>query len=242
MKSTHLKKILIIVVIVILVILFFVLDLGQYLSLTYIKASQLKFQALYNDHTFLVLGGYFLLYILVVALNLPGAAIMTLAGGGLFGFWTGLVVISFASSIGATFACLVARYLLGNVVQSRFGDKLIKLNEGIEREGPFYLFTMRLIPAIPFFAINLMMGLTKMPLRTFYIVSQIGMLPGTMVFVNAGKELAKIDSASGILSPTLWISFILLGIFPIAVKKIIQFYRTRTGKTEATDDNSDTEN
>jgi uncharacterized membrane protein YdjX (TVP38/TMEM64 family) len=167
---------------------------------------------------------------------------MTLAGGGLFGFWTGLVVISFASSIGATLACLVARYLLGNAVQRKFGDKLDKLNEGIEREGSFYLFTMRLIPYIPFVAINLMMGLTKMPLRTFYIVSQIGMLPGTMVYVNAGKELAKIDSLSGILSPTLLVSFALLGIFPIVIKKIIQSYRARTGKIELTGDDSGTEN
>ncbi len=148
----------------------------------------------------------------------------------MFGLWTGLLVVSFASSIGATLACLVARFVLRDWVQNKFGDKLSAINKGIEAEGPFYLFTLRLVPIFPFFVINLLMGLTRMPLRTFYWVSQLGMLAGTAVYVNAGKELAKIDSLSGILSPSLLISFAILGIFPIAVKKLLAWYRSRSGK------------
>lgn len=230
MKPQHIKKLVIVAVIAALVVLFFALDLGQYFTLSYIKASQQRFQTLYSEHTAAVIGGYFVIYILVAALNLPGAAVMTLLGGGLFGFWVGLLIVSFASSIGATLACAAARYLLGDYVQKRFSERLEKTNRGIEREGAFYLFTMRLIPAFPFFAINLMMGMTRMPLWRYYWVSQIGMLPGTMVFVNAGKELAKIDSLSGILSPSLIASFVILGIFPITVKKLMQIYRRRTGR------------
>jgi uncharacterized membrane protein YdjX (TVP38/TMEM64 family) len=140
-------------------------------------------------------------------------------------------VVSFASTIGATLACVVSRYLLRDWIQNKFGDKIAKVNEGIEKEGAFYLFTLRLIPVFPFWMINLAMGLTKMSLIKFYWVSQIGMLPGTMVFVNAGKELAKIESLKGIFSPGLIISFALIGIFPIAVKKILALYRSRRKKT-----------
>ena len=233
MKSGNIKKIAVVAVIVAIAASFFVFDLGQYLTLSYLKASREKLQVLYAEHTALVIGGYFLFYIAVVALNLPGATIMTLAGGALFGFWIGLATVSFASTIGATLACLVSRYLIGEWVQKRFGERLNKVNQGIEREGAFYLFTMRLIPAIPFFAINLMMGLTRMPLRRYYWVSQIGMLPGTMVYVNAGKELGRIDSLSGILSPGLIVSFVILGIFPIVVKRLLWWYRVRTGRINA---------
>jgi uncharacterized membrane protein YdjX (TVP38/TMEM64 family) len=161
---------------------------------------------------------------------LPGAAVLTLAGGALFGLWTGVLAVSFASTIGATLACFVSRFLLRDWVQGKLGSKLSTVNDGIEKEGAFYLFTMRLIPAFPFFMINLLMGLTKMPLRTFYWVSQLGMLPGTMVYINAGKELAKIDSLSGILSPGLIFSFVLLGLFPISVKKLMAWYKSRNHK------------
>ncbi len=171
------------------------------------------------------------IYILVTSLSLPGAAVMTLLGGALFGLGVGTIVVSFASTIGATFACFVSRYLLQNWVQGKFGDKLKTVNEGVEKEGLFYLFTLRLIPVFPFWMINLVMGLTKMRLRTFYWVSQLGMLPGTMVYVNAGKELAKIDSLKGILSPGLIISFVILGLFPITVKKLMALYKSRRIKT-----------
>ena len=155
---------------------------------------------------------------------------MTLAGGAMFGFWIGVIVVSFASTIGATLGCFVARFLLRDWVQNNFGEKLSAINKGVEKEGAFYLFSLRLVPIFPFFVINLVMGLTSIKLLTFYWVSQIGMLPGTMVYVNAGKELGKIESLSGILSPGLIISFVVLGLFPITVKKLLYFYKKRTGK------------
>ena len=223
MNKNLIKKIVLLVAGIVLAAIFFALDLQQYLSLDYLKESQARFADLYHAKPAMVLGSYMAIYILVTALSLPGAAILTLAGGALFGLVTGLVVVSFASSIGATLACFVARFVLRDWVQDKFGDKLTTINEGIAREGAFYLFTLRLIPVFPFFVINLLMGLTKMSLFTFYWVSQLGMLAGTAVFVNAGKELAKIDSLSGILSPGLIGSFVILGLFPLAVKKLLTF-------------------
>lgn len=227
MSRNLVKKLTIVGVILILIILFKVFGLGQYLTLDYLKAQQAAFTALYTDHPLTVIGVYLLIYIVVTALSLPGAAVMTVAGGAMFGLVTGTVVVSFASTIGATLACLVSRYLLRDSVQKKFGDKLVKINEGMEKEGGFYLFSLRLVPIFPFFVINLVMGLTSIPLRTFFWVSQLGMLPGTIVYVNAGKELAKIDSLSGILSPGLIISFILLGLLPIITKKLLGFLRQR---------------
>ena len=216
-----------ILVIAILIGLFYAFDLGRYLTLDYIKASQERFQILYAQNTWMFLGGYFLLYVLITSLSLPGAAIMTLAGGGLFGFWRGLLAVSFASTIGATLACAASRHLLGNYLQDRYADKLSKINRGLEEEGSFYLFTLRLAPIFPFFVINLVMGLTRFPLTRFYLVSQIGMLPGTVLYINAGKELARISSPAEILSPGLILSLVLLGLFPIATKKAIKYYRDR---------------
>ncbi len=226
-----LKKIVILIVIVGLVVAVKVFHLDQYLTLSYLKGSLDKFKTLYENHRLMVIAGYFVIYVLTTSLSLPGASPLGIAGGALFGFWTATVVVSFASSIGATLACFVSRFLLRDWIQNKFSDKIAKVNEGIEKEGAFYLFTLRLIPVFPFWMINLVMGLTKMSLIKFYWVSQIGMLPGTMVFVNAGKELAKIDSLRGILSPSLIISFTLLGIFPIAVKKLVALYRSRRKKT-----------
>jgi uncharacterized membrane protein YdjX (TVP38/TMEM64 family) len=210
---------------------FKVFNLGQYLTLSYLKESLDKFNDLYEKHQALVIAGYFIIYVLTTSLSLPGASPLGIVGGALFGFWVATLVVSFASTIGATLACFVSRFLLRDWVQSKFSDKIAKVNEGIEKEGAFYLFTLRLIPIFPFWMINLVMGLTKMPLSRFYWVSQIGMLPGTMVYVNAGKELAKIESIKGIFSPRLIISFALLGIFPIAVKKLVAFYRKRKENT-----------
>jgi uncharacterized membrane protein YdjX (TVP38/TMEM64 family) len=150
---------------------------------------------------------------------------MTLAGGALFGFWTGNIAVSFASTIGATLACAVARFLLRDWVQSRFADKLVAINRGIEEEGALYLFTLRLIPIFHFFIINLVMGLTRLRLSTYYLVSQLGMLPATMVYVNAGRELGQLESPAGILSPGLLLSLILPGLFPLIAKKLVSLYR-----------------
>ena len=231
MPNNAKKKLLILAAVLILIVTFKVLHLGQYLNLAYLKESQATFANYYHEHQFLTIVSYMLIYITAAALSLPGAAILTLAGGALFGLVTGTIVISFASTIGATLACIVSRYLLQGWVQEKFGDKLGKINQGMEEEGAFYLFTLRLVPIFPFFIINLLMGLTKIPMKTFYWVSQLGMLPATLVYVNAGRELAKIDSLSGILSPGLLFSFVLLGIFPLAAKKIIS--RVRPDKEQA---------
>ncbi|MBI4776554.1 MAG: TVP38/TMEM64 family protein [Deltaproteobacteria bacterium] len=230
MSRKNVQRLAIVLVVIALIVVFKVFELERYFTLTYIKSQQQQFAQLYAENTFLVLGIYTGVYIVATALSLPGAVVLTLAGGALFGFWAALVVVSFASSIGATLACFVSRFLLREWVQNRFGERLKTVNQGIEREGAFYLFTVRLIPVFPFFVINLVMGLTGMPLRTFYWVSQLGMLPGTAVFVNAGKQLGEIQSASGILSPSLLISFAILGLFPITVKKLMRWYRSRKGK------------
>lgn len=226
MKKGMIKKITI-AILLIAVAVFFIFDMDRYLTLSYLKKSKESFAALYAVHTAEVIGVYMAIYIVVTALSLPGATVLTLAGGALFGILVGTLTVSFASTIGATLACLVSRFLLRDWVQRRFGDKLTAINEGIEKEGSFYLFTLRLIPIFPFFVINLVMGLTRMRLFTFYWVSQIGMLAGTIVYVNAGKELGKIESLSGILSPGLIVSFAILGIFPLAVKKLLELYKAR---------------
>jgi uncharacterized membrane protein YdjX (TVP38/TMEM64 family) len=238
MDKKLLQRLLIVAAIIIVVILFKVLDLGQYLSLEYLKTSQDKFTQIYTSHRLPVIASYMAIYIVVTALSLPGAAVMTLAGGAMFGFWIGVLVVSFASTIGATLACFVARFLLRDWVQNRFGEKLSRMNKGIEKEGTFYLFSLRLVPIFPFFVINLAMGLTPMKLWTFYWVSQIGMFPGTMVYVNAGKELGQVESLSSILSPGLIISFVILGLFPITVKKLLYFYKKKTGKLLPEDEES----
>jgi len=230
MKSSLLTKIVVVLMLVSMIILFIVFDLDRFVTLSYIKASQEKFQALATSHPLIVIASYMAVYILITSLSLPGAAVLTLLGGALFGLWIGTLAVSFASTIGATLACVVSRFVLRDWVQKKLGDKILTVNEGVEREGAFYLFTLRLIPIFPFWAINLVMGLTRMPLRTFYWVSQVGMLAGTVVYVNAGKELAKIDSLSDILSPSLILSFILLGILPLTAKKVIAFYKNRAGR------------
>ncbi len=229
MNRKYLKKGILIGIIICLAAAIKFLHLGDYLSLSYIKESQQRFALLYSQHPFPLIASYIGLYIIITVLSLPGAVIMTLAGGALFGLYTGTLIVSFASSIGATLACFVARFLLRDWVQARFESKLVKINQGIEHEGAFYLFSLRLIPVFPFWLINLLMGLTAMPLRTFYWVSQAGMLPATIVYVNAGKELSKINSLSGILSIRLILSFAALGIFPFVTKKIVGFYKSHKG-------------
>ena len=203
---------------------FFYFDGPQYLTLDMLKSQQHRIAAFRDQHALLAIAVYGLIYIAVAGLSLPGAAILTLAGGALFGLLWGTVIVSFASTIGATLAFLAARFLFRDSIQSRFGDRLKAINEGIARDGTYYLFTLRLVPVFPFFVINLLMGLTALKTRTFYWVSQLGMLAGTLVYVNAGTQLAKIESLSGILSPALVGSFVLLGVFPLIAKKIVEYF------------------
>ena len=232
MKPELVKKIAIIGGILALIALFWATGLNQYFTLNYLKEQQAHFAQIYADNRVMVIAVYMLIYITVTALSLPGAAVMTLAGGGLFGLVTGTIVVPFASTIGATLACIVARYLLRDWVQNRFGDKLTTINEGMAREGGFYLFSLRLVPIFPFFVINLVMGLTSIRMVTYYWVSQLGMLPATVVFVNAGKELAKLESLSGILSPGLLVSFALLGLLPLVTKKLLGWYTAQKRTAE----------
>ena len=223
----NLKQIIIIFVIAVCLGAFLYLDLGQYLSLKYIKERQSYFSAFYSKNTFLSISAYMAIYIVSTALSLPGAAFLTLLGGALFGLLVGTIMVSFASTIGATLAFLVSRMLLRDWVQNKFGSYLKSFNEGIKKDGGFYLFTLRLVPAVPFFVINLVMGLTPMKTLTFFGVSQLGMLAGTIVYVNAGTKLAKLESLDGIFSTTIISSFIMLGIFPLLAKKILGFYKGR---------------
>ena len=206
---------------------FFAFDLGHYFTLDFFKSQQAAIDAYVSANPLQSGLLFFLIYIAVTALSLPGAAIMTLIAGATFGLLWGTLIVSFASSIGATLAFLVSRYLLGDAIQAKFGDKLKAINSGVEKDGAFYLFTLRLVPAFPFFVINLVMGLTPLKTRAFYWVSQLGMLAGTLVYVNAGTEIAKIESLRGILSPGLIISFTLLGIFPLLAKWIVNRIRAR---------------
>nr|MCU0956680.1 FAD-dependent oxidoreductase [Hydrogenophaga sp.] len=221
------RKILLLIALVAGIGTFFAFDLGRFLSLDYLKQSQAAFADLYAQHPWQVAGAYFAIYVAATALSLPGAAIITLAGGAIFGLLWGTVIVSFASTIGATLAFLVSRFILRSTVENRFGQRLAEINRGVEKDGAFYLFTLRLIPVVPFFLINLLMGLTRMKALTFYWVSQIGMLAGTLVYVNAGTQLARLDSLQGILSPALLGSFVLLGIFPLIARRIVEVMQKR---------------
>ena len=220
-------RIAVILVFAALVVAFIWFDLVRYLDLEYLKARQADIDTFYRQHPATVLAAYFFAYVAITGLSLPGAAIMTLAGGAVFGLLWGTVVVSFASTLGATVAFVVSRYILRDGIQRRYGDRLGTINAGVERDGGFYLFTMRLVPAFPFFVINLVMGLTPMRTFTFAWVSQVGMLPGTVVYVNAGTQLGRIESLQGILSPTLIGSFVLLGVFPLLAKWVVAAVQAR---------------
>jgi uncharacterized membrane protein YdjX (TVP38/TMEM64 family) len=219
------KKISLLFIIAGFIFSFFYYDLYQYLTLDYLKSKQNDLMTMIDHNYYHSIFIFMTIYIGATALSLPGAAILTLAAGALFGLLEGTILVSFASTIGATLAFLTSRFLLRDWVQAKFRDKLKTINQGIKEEGSFYLFTLRLVPVVPFFIINLVMGLTKIRTLTFFFVSQIGMLAGTLVYVNAGTQLSQIDSLSGILSPKLLLSFVVLGIFPLAAKKIIALFR-----------------
>jgi len=219
------RKLVVLAAIGLLVTLYFALDLGQYFSLQTLKAQQASIEAYRSANPGRAAAIYFTLYVLITALSLPGAALLTVAGGAVFGLAWGTLLVSFASSAGATLAFLTARFLLRDWVMQRFGQRLRSIDDGIRREGAFYLFTLRLMPIFPFFVVNLLFGLTAMKARTFYWVSQLGMLAGTVVYVNAGTQLARIESLSGIISPALLGSFVLLGLFPLIANKLVEVVR-----------------
>jgi uncharacterized membrane protein YdjX (TVP38/TMEM64 family) len=219
------NKKLILGLILLATIIFLGVNFSQYLTLENAKAQQEVLNTFISQNFVLAAATYFFAYIAITAFSIPGAAVVTLLGAALFGFWTSLLLVSFASTIGATVAFLSSRYLLREWVQSKFGNKLNAINQGVERDGAFYLFSLRLIPVFPFFLINLLMGLTPMTIARFYLTSQVGMLPGTAVYLNAGTQLATIDSLSGIVSPTVLASFALLGLFPIITKWVMNKIR-----------------
>ena len=202
---------------------FFQYDLGNYLTLENIKSEQEALRGLVDTNPAEFIAGYFFIYVAVTALSIPGAAVMTLVAGALFGLWWGLLIVSFASTIGATLAMVIARWLFKQEVESRFKNQIMTINKGIEKDGAFYLFTLRLVPAFPFFAINLAMALTSMNVITFFLVSQVGMLAGTFVFINAGTELAQVSNPSEVLSAELLMSFALLGVFPLLAKWFVDW-------------------
>ena len=225
-RTTYLKVALLLAVAVAL-LAFMRSDASNMLSLPALKAQVSVLSDWANHNALLASAAYFALYVLATALSLPGAALLTLAGGALFGFWQGLLIVSFASTTGASLAMLAARFVLGHTVQQRFGQRLAAVNAGVAKDGAFYLFSLRLVPVFPFFLINLLMGLTQLPVRTFYWVSQLGMLPGTVVYVLAGTQLAQLDSLSGIVSPGLLASFALLGLFPWLAKWLLAKWQAK---------------
>ena len=221
------KKIILLGLFAVIVLLFFQFDLGQYLTLEHVKAHQQRIDQFYAENRTLTLIGFFVLYVIITGASLPGAAVLTLGAGAIFGLLTGLILVSFASTIGASIAFLVSRYLFRDAVQSRFGPSLKAINDGVDKDGAFYLFALRLVPAFPFFVINLVMGLTSIRLWTFFWISQLGMLAGTVVYVNAGTQLAQIESASGIFSTEIILSFLLLAVLPFVGRKVVNTIRNR---------------
>ncbi|MBI3580494.1 MAG: TVP38/TMEM64 family protein [Nitrospinae bacterium] len=206
---------------------FFIFDLQRYASLDFLKARRHAFQSYYDDYPLPVLAVFGLAYVIVTALSLPVATALTLVGGALFGFFPALVIVSFASTIGATLAFLTARFLLKDWVQKKYGPQLLKINDGFAAEGAFYLFALRLTPVAPFFLVNILTAMTPVRVRTFYAVSQVGMLPGTAAYVYAGTELGRIAALSDVVSPRLMLAFTLLGLFPLVAKKTVDSLKKR---------------
>lgn len=210
---------------------------GDALTLDHLAAQETALREARAVNPLFIFAIGFLIYVLVTGFSLPGAAVLTIASGWFFGFWQGTLLVSFASTTGATLAFLFSRFLFRDTIQQRFGDRLEKFNAALEKEGPFYLFTLRLIPVVPFFVINLVMGLTPIRTWTYWWVSQLGMLAGTMVYVYAGASVPSLAELAergmgGILSPQLIIAFVILGIFPLTVKKIMGKIRSRRDTAE----------
>ncbi|MFT6631136.1 MAG: putative membrane protein YdjX (TVP38/TMEM64 family) [Bacteriovoracaceae bacterium] len=216
------KRILIFIILISSFIVINYFDLDRFLNFDYIKANQDQLQSFYQNNKFPTLLIFFLGYVLTTALSIPGATILSLLGGAVFGFEIALVLISFASTIGATLAFLIARTLLRDFIEKHFEETIKRVNEGIENNGGFYLFSMRLVPVLPFFVINSVMGLTKIKISTFFLISQVSMLGGTAIYINAGVQLSELESVEGIMSLELVGSLLLLGIFPFIAKKIME--------------------
>jgi uncharacterized membrane protein YdjX (TVP38/TMEM64 family) len=227
MKKNSAIRLIILIFLMIGAIAAWRLNLADYLSLAFIRSQHSELNRYRVEHPVLSFGLFFIFYVIITSLSLPGAAVMTLLGGALFGFWQGLIAVSFASTIGATLAFLLGRFLMKDWIQGRYQKQLKTLNEGFKKEGAFYLFALRLIPSFPFFLVNILTSFMPISIRSFYGASQLGMLPGTAAYVYAGTELGKIQSLSDIASPTLLLAFIILGLFPLIVKKIVNNLRSR---------------
>ncbi len=222
----HLRWIILILVLT-AIAAFFLFDLGDHLSLTALKAQLERLRAYVGAEPVTAAAVYFALYIAITGLSLPGAALLTLLGGALFGLVTGTILVSFASTIGATLAFLVSRLVLSGLVRARFKRAFEAIDRGIEREGGLYLFSLRLSPLFPFFVINLVMGLTRIGVWRYALISQLGMLPGTLAYVNAGRELGRLETTADILSPGLILSFVIIGLLPLASRRVIDALRRR---------------
>ncbi|MEK7346880.1 MAG: FAD-dependent oxidoreductase [Pseudomonadota bacterium] len=221
------RQILLVLLLVLAIGAFAALDGGRVLNFEQLKASQASFAQWHAQQPLVVAALYFLAYVVVTALSFPGALIITLAGGAIFGFWPGLLIVSFASTLGATLAFLASRFVLRDWVEARFGQRLADIHAGLDKDGAYYLFSLRLMPVVPFFLINLLMGLTRMKTWTYYWVSQLGMLAGTAAYVNAGTQLGQLDSVQGILSPALVGSLVLLGLFPLMARRVLAAVQKR---------------
>jgi len=221
------KQLLIVLAVVALVALFLLADLGRFLTLEYLQTSRAAIVTQVEAQPIAASAIYFAVYVLVTGLSLPGAAVMSLAGGAVFGLVWGMVLVSFASSIGATLAFLISRSLLHEWVRKRFGEYLEGIDRGFEKEGNFYLFSIRMVPLFPFFVVNLLMGLTRISAPAFYLVSQVGMLAATFVFVYAGTQLAQVHKLGDVLSPQLILALSLLGLFPLAARKLMTLWTRR---------------
>lgn len=221
------RRLLLLATLVTLVIVALALDLPSYLTLQAVQESLARWTEWRARHPVTAIAAFFIGYMVVVALSIPGAAVMTLLAGALFGLIGGTLIVSFASTLGATVAFLASRYLFREAIKKRYAKRLAAIDAGLERDGPFYLFTLRLVPIFPFFLINLIMGITKMPTLTFYWVSQLGMLPGTLVYVNAGRELARLDSVGDVLSPRIAVSLAALAVFPWIARIAVRGWQRR---------------
>ena len=230
------RKLVLAAVIAALVAAFLTFDLGRYLDLGFLQSQRDRLHDLFVVRPFFVRAAFFAVYVAVTGLCLPGAAVLTLVAGATFGLGWGMVIVSFASTLSATLAFLLARYLARNAVRRRFETTLERMDAGVRKDGAFYLLTLRLVAVFPFFIINSVMGLTSMRVLVFAAVTQAGMLPALLVFVNAGSQLGEIESVAGILSPALLLSFLLLGIFPLVAKKSVDAfrYRRRPGPPDST--------
>ncbi len=225
--SDTVKKLTIVAFVIVAIAAFFMSGLHEFFTLENLRDQRENWQQKFQENPILFGGAFFLVYVIFTSLNIPAAALLTVAAGALFGFWIGLIIVSFASTLGATISFLATRYLLRDGIEKKFSKQLEKINQGVEKDGALYVFGLRLVPIFPFFLVNMLLALTKIKTSTFYYASQIGMFFGTAIFVNAGKQLGEISSLSDILSPMMIASFVLLGVFPIVAKYILNFLQSR---------------